>query len=83
MIKYFVLGVLTVYIILPVVDSILAIVLSLLEVIKGSLALKVAKINQQITTLDEPEEETRNSIGFIQQVDKEVDKEAEEYDIEA
>lgn len=79
MIQYFVLGVLTVYIILPIVDSILAIMLSLLEVIKGSLALKVAKINQQITTLDEPEKEIRNPIGFI----REVEKEAEEYDIEA
>ena len=78
MIQYFVLGVLTVYIILPVVDSILAIVLSLLEVIKGSLALKVAKINQQITTTEDPFEIT-GQIGFI----KEVDKEAEEYDIEA
>lgn len=78
MIQYFVLGVLTVYIILPVVDSILAIVLSLLEVIKGSLALKVAKINQQITTTEDPFE-TTGQIGFI----KEVDKEAEEYDIEA
>lgn len=77
MIQYFVLGVLTVYIILPVVDSILAIVLSLLEVIKGSLALKVAKINQQITTTEDPFE-TKTQIGFI----KEVDKEAEEYDIE-
>lgn len=78
MIKYFVLGVLTVYIVLPVIDSILAIILSLLEVIKGSLALKVANINQKITNLEDPFE-TRHPIGFIQ----ESDKEAEEYDSEA
>lgn len=81
MIQYFILGVLTVYIILPIVDSILNIVLALFEVIKGSLTLKVAKYNQQITELETPiKKENERRIGFLVNDEKE---EVEETDSEA
>ena len=78
MIQYFVLGVLTVYIVLPIIDSVLGIILSLLEVIKGLLALKVANINAKIITTEDPYA-TRNPIGFLSN----IEEEAEEYDSEA
>lgn len=64
MFQYFLLGILTVYIVLPIVDSILSIVTTFLEVIRGMLALKVAKINQEITDLDKPNKSTKRQIGF-------------------
>lgn len=81
MIQYFILGVLTVYIILPIVDSILNIVLALFEVIKGSLTLKVAKYNHAITELETPiKKEKERRIGFLVNDEKE---EMEETDSEA
>ncbi len=80
MIQYFILGLLTVYIILPIIDSILNIVLTLLEVIKGFLALQVAKYNQAITELETPiTKEKERKIGFL--VDDDI--EVEENDSEA
>lgn len=79
MIQYFILGVLTVYIILPIVDSILNIVLALFEVIKGSLTLKVAKYNQEIAELETPIKKERR-IGFLVNDENE---EVEETDSEA
>ncbi len=81
MIQYFILGVLTVYIILPIVDSILNIVLALFEVIKGSLTLKVAKYNQEIAELETPiKKEKGRKIGFLVNDENE---EVEETDSEA
>lgn len=79
MFQYFILGILTVYIILPIVDSILNIILALLEVIKGSLTLKVAKYNKQITELETPMK-TERRIGFLVSDEEE---EVEETDSEA
>ena len=79
MIQYFILGVLTVYIILPIVDSILNIVLALFEVIKGCLTLKVAQYNHKITELETPIK-TERKIGFLVNDTKE---EMEETDSEA
>ena len=75
MIQYFILGLLTVYIILPIIDSILNIVLTLLEVIKGFLALQVAKYNQEITKLETTiKKEKERKIGFLVNDDIEVEE---------
>ena len=75
MIQYFILGLLTVYIILPIIDSVLNIVLTLLEVIKGFLALQVAKYNQEITKLETPiKKEKERKIGFLVNDDIEVEE---------
>lgn len=79
MIQYFLLGVLTVYIILPITDSVLAIVITLLEVIKGYFTLQIAKINHKMTQFEDSGFSTKNPIGFIIN----DDEEAEECDSEA
>ena len=78
MIQYFLLGVFTVYIALPIIDSILAVILSLLELFKGYLALKLSIINQEIQDI-KPKPTTR-AIGFTADI---IEKEAEECDSEA
>ena len=73
MIQYFVLGVLTVYIVLPIIDSILGIILGLLEVVKGSLALKVTEMNEKIMSTEDPFA-TRNPIGFLSHIEEEAEE---------
>ncbi len=77
MIQYFLLGALTVYVVLPITDSILSIIVTLLEVIKGFLAVKLAKLNNQIVQLDDPGYSTKQPIGFLIE-----NEEAEECDSE-
>ena len=80
MFQYFVLGALTVYIILPIIDSILNIILAFLEVIKGCLNLKIAEINKQMTEKENPRERKLTKIGFMANMDPE---EVEAHDSEA
>lgn len=77
MIQYFLLGALTVYIVLPITDSILSIIITLLEVIKGFLAVKLAKLNDQIVQLEDVDYSTKRPIGFLIE-----NEEAEECDSE-
>lgn len=71
--KYFLLGFIAAYIILPLVDAILALAVTFLEVIKSLMALVIAKINHKIT-LEEEDESVKpaRKIGFITDSDEEV-----------
>lgn len=77
MLKYFLLGILTVYIIVPIIDSLLAIILALLELLKYYIVYKVSEIEERLTE-EEPMEESRQ-IGFLTN----LPKEGKGYDSEA
>ena len=70
--EYFIAGILFITVISPILDSLTALVISFLEVLKGKLAVKVSEYNYQISNIGE--EPTMNKIGFsapIEEDDKE------------
>lgn len=72
MFRYFLLGILTVYIALPIIDSVLAVILTLLEYIKSYLTLQISTINIKIKDIENTSKKL-NKIGFIQEVEQEVE----------
>jgi len=74
MIQYFILGILTVYIVLPIIDSILAVILALLELIKGLISLKIADINDKISAYEEKEDRQSRPIGFMANIETEMEE---------
>ena len=73
MIQYFILGILTVYIVLPIIDSILAVILALLELIKGLISLKIADINDKISAYEKEDRKSR-PIGFMANIETEMEE---------
>ena len=73
MIQYFILGILTVYIVLPIIDSILAVILALLELIKGLISLKIADINDKISVYEKEDRKSR-PIGFMANIETEMEE---------
>jgi len=68
MLKYFLLGVIAVYVIIPIIDSLLSIITALLELIKYLILAKIAQIEDSLT---DPVEESR-PIGFLANIETEV-----------
>ena len=63
---YFLLGMLTVGYIFPILDKMLEIILTYLEMVKGKITVKITELKCQIEKLqDEKEETPKNIIGFV------------------
>ena len=74
---YFLLGMLTVGYIFPILDKMLEIILTYLEMVKGKITVKITELKCQIEKLQDEEEETpKNIIGFV--VPEEKDDENED-----
>jgi hypothetical protein len=72
---YFILGILTVQALLPLIDSITAVIMTGLEALKGYFGIKVAEYNSQIRRLAlEEDEPKRRPIGFT------ADQEDDDYE---
>lgn len=50
---YFILGIITAGCILPILDSLTSVIVSLLEIPKGKAALKISKYNNEIKNLEQ------------------------------
>lgn len=64
MLLYFILGIVFIYIFIPIIDNLLTIFSTWTEYISYKLAAKVYKIKQQLNISNEQEEEKSNPIGF-------------------
>ena len=64
MLLYFILGIVFIYIFIPIVDNLLTIFSTWAEYISYKFAAKVYKIKQQLNVSNEQEEEESNPIGF-------------------
>jgi hypothetical protein len=66
---FFLLGIIFIIFVYPIIDGVCSIILTQIEYIKGIYALKISKLNLQISSLDE-DKETMNPIGFVISSDK-------------
>lgn len=64
MLLYFILGIVFIYIFIPVIDNLLTIFSTWAEYISYKFAAKVYKIKQQLNITEDQEEEKSNPIGF-------------------
>lgn len=61
---YFLLGMLCYGVAIPIIESLTALIATLIEVPKGLLSCKIAKINKQLTRISEEDEVAPHVIGF-------------------
>lgn len=81
MLLYFILGVLFIEIGIPIVEAIVTLILTWIEVAKGSASLKITKMSADITKIQEGLEEDKTPkprIGFQVPVAEEIYEEEEE-----
>lgn len=81
MLLYFILGVLFIEIGIPIIEAIVTLILTWIEVAKGSASLKITKMSADITKIQEGLEEDKTPkrlIGFQVPVAKEIYEEEEE-----
>lgn len=82
MILYFILGVLFIEVGIPIVEAIVTLILTWIEVVKGSASLKITKMSADITKIQEGLEEDKAPpkprIGFQVPVAEEIYEEEEE-----
>lgn len=72
---YFILGILTVQALLPLIDSITAVLMTGLEALKGYFGIKVAEYNSYIRKIAlEEDEPKRRPIGFTTDQEDEDDE---------
>lgn len=64
MLLYFILGIVFIYVFIPIVDNLLTIFSTWTEYISYIYAAKVYKIKQELNMQQEEEEESHNPIGF-------------------
>lgn len=64
MLLYFILGIVFIYVIIPIVDNLLTIFSTWTEYISYIYAAKVFKIKQELNIEEEEEEQHHNPIGF-------------------
>lgn len=76
-IKKFLSGALFVLAVIPIVDSVVNVTLTGLEIIKGNWAIKVAQINNELQKINTPEEESTRVIGFSIPTEEEEEEEYE------
>lgn len=73
---YFLLGVLTYSFVIPIVEQIVSVLLTSLELVKGKLTLKITEVNCQIKKAQESESESKtHAIGFCAPFYEEEDEE--------
>lgn len=75
--EYFIAGIVFVQIILPLLDSIVGVLVTGLEVIKSNLSKKIVAANCEIRKMQSPEESVTRVIGFATSQDY---GEEEDYD---
>ena len=76
---YFIAGIVFVQIILPLLDSIVGVLVTGLEVIKSNLSKKIVAANCEIRKMQSPEESVTRVIGFATSQDY-GEEEEEDYD---
>ena len=72
---YFLFGMLTVGYISPLLDKILEVILTFLEMVKGKITVKITELNGQIKKLQDEEETPKNIIGFVAPEEKDDENE--------
>ena len=73
---YFLFGMLTVGYIFPILDKMLEIILTYLEMVKGKITVKITELKCQIEKLQDEEEGTpKNIIGFVAPEEKDDENE--------
>ncbi len=77
---YFLIGILFVTVIMPILEQVTQIILTLLELIKGKLMIPITKINNTINNINEGEPTKSHPIGFAAAFD--VVAESEDYEDE-
>lgn len=65
MFLYFILGILFIEVVIPVVEALVTLILTWIEVAKGKSSLKITQLSADIQKLSEPEEPPPQAIGFV------------------
>ena len=79
--QYFLIGILFVTVIMPILEQVTQIILTLLELIKGKLMVPITKINCDINKISEGEAPKNRSIGFTAAFGVEESEDYEDEDL--
>ena len=74
--EYFILAILLIYVIVPVLEGITSLLLTMIETAKGYFGVQIAKYNNSIHNMPEENSYT-HSIGFSYSTNEEEDEEDE------
>lgn len=75
MFLYFILGILFIEVVIPIVEALVTLILTWIEVAKGKSSLKITQLSADIAKLTEPKEPPHHAIGFVIPNDNEYEEE--------
>ena len=78
MFLYFILGILFIEVVIPLIEAIVTLLLTVIEIFKGKCSLKISQISAEIQELTKEEEMPHRAIGFVVDSDDNYDEEEED-----
>ena len=78
MFLYFILGVLFIEVVIPIVEALVTLILTWIEVAKGKSSFTIAQLSADIAKINEPEEPPHRVIGFVVPSDENYEEEEDD-----
>ena len=78
MFLYFILGVLFIEVVIPIVEALVTLILSWIEVAKGKSSFTIAQLSAEIAKINEPEKQPQRAIGFVVPSDENYEEEEDD-----
>ena len=78
MFLYFILGILFIEVVIPIVESLVNLILTWIEVAKGKSSFTIAQLSADIAKINEPEKQPQRAIGFVVPSDENYEEEEDD-----
>ena len=78
MFLYFILGILFIEVVIPIVEALVNLILTLIEVAKGKSSFTIAQLSADIAKINEPEKQPQRAIGFVVPSDENYEEEEDD-----
>lgn len=78
MFLYFILGILFIEVVIPIVEALVNLILTWIEVVKGKSSFTIAQLSADIAKINEPEKQPQRAIGFVIPSDENYEEEEDD-----
>ena len=78
MFLYFILGILFIEVVIPIVEALVNLILTWIEVAQGKSSFTFAQLSADIAKINEPEKQPQRAIGFVVPSDENYEEEEDD-----
>ena len=78
MFLYFILGILFIEVVIPIVEALVTLILTWIEVAKGKSSFTIAQLSADVAKINEPEKQPQRAIGFVVPSDENYEEEEDD-----